>query len=108
MTDLEMRFHERMLELYRKAKDECGYNAIRFLQMAIELGGVQAAKALLRAPGYSDGFTTLWERGHLDLSMEAVVIQDPWRELFSAKELATAERRLRELGYAPSSDDSSR
>ena len=39
---------------------------------------------LLHAPGFSDGFTALWEHGRLDLTMEARVIREPWSSLFTA------------------------
>jgi len=60
---------------------------------------LQAAKSLLHAEGYSEGLTALWELGRLDITMEAVVIQQPWCELFTDEELATARTRLQELGY---------
>src|SRR5262245_17734500 len=78
LDDIKARFHDEMLAVYRRAKDECHDNATRFLQMVREVGGVQAAKALLHAEGYSEGLTALWELGRLDISMEAVVIQQPW------------------------------
>jgi len=88
-----------MLSVYRRAKDECHYNATRFLQMVSEQGGLQAAKSLLHAEDYSEGLIALWELGRLDITMEAVVINQPWSQLFTEDELATARRRLQELGY---------
>jgi hypothetical protein len=35
-----------------------------------------------------------------DISLEAVVLQVPWRELFTPEELATAQRRLRNAGLS--------
>ncbi len=35
----------------------------------------------------------------LDISMEATVLQDPWRELFTEEELAVARQKLAELGH---------
>jgi hypothetical protein len=63
-----------MVNLYQVAKRDLGYNATRFLQMLTEVGGVEAARQLLRAPSISDGFTALWERGRLDLTVEAQVL----------------------------------
>ncbi len=40
------------------------------------------------------------EYGRLDLTVEAVVLQKPWRDLFTAEELATARKRLQDLGYS--------
>ena len=88
MTDnIEAQFHQEMLSIYRKAKFECGYNATRFFQVVNEQGGPQAAKSLLHSKGYSEGLTALWERGRLDITMEALVLKKPWTELFNKEEL---------------------
>ena len=101
VDQLEARFHEAMINVYRRAKSECGYNATRFLQMVSEQGGLPAAKTLLRKEGYSDGFVELWQNHRLDISMEALILQEPWSRLFTAEELAVAHRRLQELGFEP-------
>lgn len=96
---LEAAFHKEMLEIYERAKTECNYVATRFRQMVGELGGFAAAKRLLASEGYSEGLTRLWEENRLDISMEALVLRDPWRKLFTVEELEIAQRRLNELGY---------
>ena len=98
---LEAQFDTAMMELYHRAKDEVHYNATRFLQMVGEQGGCQAARTLLHAGTVSDGFTALWERGRLDLTVEALILPDRWHDLFSDADRATATRRLQELGYQP-------
>lgn len=60
MSELEARFQLEMASIYERAKKECNYNATRFLQMVTDSGGLGTAKALLRAPDLSDGFTALW------------------------------------------------
>ncbi len=97
--DIKARFNEEMISIYWKAKTECNYNATRFLQMVSEQGGLEAAKSLLHADGYSDGLVALWERDRLDITMEALVLQKPWSSLFSKEELDVARKRLNELGY---------
>jgi hypothetical protein len=94
-------FHSAMLEVYRKARREAGYNATYFLQMVDEVGGLEAARRLLRAGSVSSGFSALWEKGRLDLSVEAVVLQDRFAGLFTEQELDTARERLAEYGYHP-------
>ncbi len=98
-TDLELRFHQRMLNVYEQAKAECNYTATRFRNMVADQGGLAAAKSLLGSGGYSEGLTRLWEEKRLDISMEATVLQDPWRALFTEDELLTARAKLKELGY---------
>jgi hypothetical protein len=97
---IEVEFHKAMLGIYEHALAECGYRATRFLNLVNRIGGFQAAKQLLRSDTHSEGLTALWEYGRLDLSMEALVLQQPWRSLFSRVELDSAERRLQKLGYA--------
>ena len=90
-----------MVRIYDTAKRDLSYNATRFIQMVSEHGGLEAARQLLRAPGVSDGFTTLWEHRRLDLSVEAHVLRPEFSDLFSPDERAIAARRLREYGYRP-------
>nr|MDT0658904.1 caspase family protein [Micromonospora sp. DSM 115978] len=92
-------FHKAMLDVYRKAKKEVNYNAAYFLRMVDEVGGFEAARRLLRANAVSSGFTALWEKGRLDLSVEAVVLQDRFSGLFTDEELDIARNRLAEYGY---------
>lgn len=86
LTLLENQFHGAMLSIYKRAKIECGYNATRFLQMVNEHGGLEAAKILLHNKDLSEGFVALWERGRLDLTMEALILKPPWKELFTKEE----------------------
>src|SRR5947209_5956004 len=101
-TSLEDEFKEAMIEVYRRAKVECNYNATYFLRMIGERGGLQAAKALLEVTSVSSGFTELYLCGRLDLTVEALVLQPRWKPLFTERELAIAASRLRELGYTSS------
>jgi hypothetical protein len=73
MQTLEQQFTQAMFDIYRRAKTEAGYNATIFLQMISDRGGVDTAKRLIGASRPSDGYTHLYERGHLKLTLEAVV-----------------------------------
>lgn len=97
--NIELHFHDEMLEVYRRAKVECHYNANFFIQMVSGTGGLQTARTLLAATKLSDGFTALWKCGRLDLTVEALVLKSPWRGLFTDDELAIAQKRLDDLGY---------
>lgn len=98
---LTLEFHEAMLEICRRAKAECRYPAGRFRQMIAEQGGLATARALLEKPVVSEGFTILWEKGRLDISMEAIVLQKRWRPLFTPAELDAARTRLTSVGFVP-------
>ncbi len=99
MTELEKRFDRDMRDIYITAKRECGYNATRFLQLVSEKGGLAAAKQLISKPGGTEGFTTLWQCGRLDLSVEAHVLKPEYESLFSDEERRMCRERLVEFGY---------
>ena len=99
MSNLEKQFENEMLGIYRTAKKECGYNAVRFLQLVSEKGGLAAAKQLINKTGGTDGFTTLWEHHRLDLSVEAHVLKPEYAELFTEEEKDICRNRLKEFGY---------
>jgi len=102
-SDLEKDFHKAMLEIYKRAKGEAGYNATRFLSMITDTSGLEAARTLLHADSVSDGYTALWERGRLDLTVEAEMLNSRWRELFNDDERRIATKRLHEYGYKSAS-----
>ncbi|WP_249169943.1 hypothetical protein [Bradyrhizobium liaoningense] len=90
-----------MFEIYRRAKTEAGYNATLFLRMLTDKGGLETAKQLINSSKPSDGYTRLYERGRLDLTVEAMVVENPkWHDLFATEELAKARARLRQYGYS--------
>ncbi|MFF3244261.1 hypothetical protein ACFYWY_11120 [Streptomyces sp. NPDC002870] len=95
-TEAERRFHTDMVAGVDRLKREIGYNATRFAQMLGGLGGVAAARQLLRGHDASDGFTTLWEHDRLDVSVEAYVLLPWYRGLFDEHHLETAMWRLTE------------
>lgn len=47
----------------------------------------------------SDGFTTLWELGRLDLTCEAIIVETEWRRYFDDDLVARAEKLLRNMRY---------
>lgn len=99
-SQLEQKFHQQMIEIYRRAAAECGYRPTRFLQMVNERGGLTAARDLLHASRPAEGLSILWEHDRLDLSVEALISREPWSSLFTEDEIAVAKKRLSELGYS--------
>lgn len=93
------RFDRAMRELYDRARYEAGYTAGYFLSMLADLGALATARKLLRAPAVSDGFAALWERGRLDLTVEALVTDEAFAPLFTDRELDTARNRLEQFGH---------
>jgi hypothetical protein len=99
--DLETRFDEAMMSVYLRARNECDYNATRFLNMLHEHRGLETARVLLRSPNVSEGYVALWERQRLDLTVEALILGEEWDPLFSEQEREVARHRLADYGYGP-------
>lgn len=81
-------------------KDRYGYNPTRFLQMLEINGPVNTAIALVTGPNIHEGLSKLWEFKRLDLSVEAIICKEKYRQLFSEEVLKGAKKRLTELGYS--------
>ncbi len=101
MTDpIELQFHEAMLDIYRRAKSEAKYNAIRFLQMVTDHGGVRTAHMPINSANVSEGYTALWERKRLDLTVEAMILEnEKYHSLFTEDELAICRKRLKQYEF---------
>jgi len=98
VNELEKNFHNDMVNTYLVAK-RLKYNPGYFWKMVCEKGGYQTAKQLIHTESPSDGFTSLWELGRLDLSVEAHVIQSEYKTLFTDEERQICLNRLIEYGY---------
>ncbi len=98
-------FADRMKAIYDRGRSEANYTASYFLSMLSQHGPQETAHKLLASPTISDGFAELWERGRLDLTVEAVIVEPQFSELFTTDEINTARRRLEQFGYQPSAQD---
>lgn len=97
LNALESKFNADMLNIYKTAKKELGYNATRFLQLISEKGGLQAAKILISKDGGTYGFEVLWEHNRLDLSVENHVLKPEYADLFTDVERKMCKERLEEF-----------
>ena len=93
-------FDQAMRDIYDRARNEANYHATYFRSMLAEHGGLATARKLLAAPAVSDGFAALWERGRLDLTVEALVVRPRFANLFTPAEIEAAHHRLTQFGHA--------
>jgi hypothetical protein len=101
-------FHLEMLATYDAAlKLKPPYKAKQLLYMVGKHDGKETADRLRATSRPSSGFTELFLRGkeNLKMSVEYLVLRDPWRTLFTERQLATARRRLREVECPPPPED---
>jgi len=98
-SDLERSFDAAMMGIYQRALEEAKYRATRYHQMLCDHGGLETAQLLLHSSHVSEGYTALWERGKLGLTVEALILEPAWHDLFTYEEREIASKRLQEYGY---------
>jgi hypothetical protein len=54
-----------------------------FCKCFLKKGGINTAVSLVSEEGGTEGVAVLWENKRLDLSVEALVLKDEYKELFS-------------------------
>lgn len=96
---LKNKFNQDILFIIEESK-KIGYNPSRFIQMFYENNndGVLLATKLIPQKE-TDGYTTLWQKGRLDLTLEALVTQSKYNELFNPEIIEIARKRLIKSGY---------
>jgi hypothetical protein len=93
-AEIEARFHGRMLSILEAAMRDVRYDAVHVRTLLEAHGGIVAARAVLAQPGLAGGLAELAAAGRPDLSIEALLLEEPFDALFTAEELAAARERL--------------
>lgn len=70
----------------------------RLNQMIDNNGAFITARSLVNAEGLSTGFQKLQAINRLDLSIEHLILRDPYNQLFDEETKANARRKLRDNG----------
>ncbi len=104
MDDAELDFRGALQDTVNECR-RIGYKPTGFMGMMTTSSAFEAVRTLLAKREPSDGFTTLWEKGRLDLTVEAIVLKPEWRGYFKPTEVDTARRRLAEVKYRAPWDD---
>lgn len=97
--DLQKQLHQAMLEIYQRSLKETGVNHSMFHRMIHEQGAHATALHLVHAPKPSDGYTDLYLKGRLDLTVEALVLQKKWDPIFEEETRQLARKRLTEYRF---------
>lgn len=89
-----------MREYAERARKELRYFPHQFLEMLNDQHGYDIAVSLVSGSRASSGFYKLAEMNRLDLTVEALVVESRWHQLFEVEVLQAARKRLTEFGYA--------
>ena len=98
-SKLEVQLEQELLNACQLCHKNYGYHPARFLQMLKENGPVLTAIKLVMDKSFHEGFTKMWEFGRLDLTLEAIILREPYCQLFNEEVIERARERLSELGY---------
>lgn len=99
MEDIEAQLHQKLIEAENESKNVLGYISHSFIEMIDEHGALQTVKILI-SKNPSNAYAKLWEKNRLDLTVEAIIIQNQeFHSIFSEEELNKAKERLNQFGY---------
>ncbi len=101
-AELKDRFNNIVYDYIRRSKVEAKYNPTRFIQMVDFHGCLETARILINSSKESEGYTTLYLKGRLDLTIEAIIFDNPeFQLLFTEYELNKIKKRLIAYNYKP-------
>ena len=98
---LKKLFHQEIIDLYKQIIKSVKYKPTRLMDYINRYGGYEAAVKYISTESNVQDFTILWEKERLDLSVEALITKEQYRELFSEDILSFCDRKLKEYSYAP-------
>ncbi len=96
---LEQTFQKEALEQAQTAMLSHGCPTKRLYQTLETRGGVETARELAKKHRVSDGFEALRQCGHLDLSLEALMVKGKYGSLFTDAEINWCFEVLVDAGY---------
>ncbi|MEJ2183456.1 MAG: hypothetical protein P8Y66_08025 [Nitrospirota bacterium] len=88
-------FEQDLVALYENVWVKCGYREPRLLSMVEEWGGVEAAKRILSSGRFLFGTAELGRCNCMGATLEALVLDPRYADLFTAEERITASSRLK-------------
>ena len=89
---------QKFIAAWAAARDKAAALGVKMRPVAPE-DALKTAKRTLSGNRLSDGFNSLLACGHLELSLEALVVDKRFTALFSDDEANTALFRLLDAGY---------
>ena len=90
---------EKFISAWAAAREKAAGLGVKMRPVAAE-EAMKSAHRCLSGRRLSDGFNALKDKGHLELSLEAIAIDKRYTVLFTDEEANEALTRLLEAGYA--------
>lgn len=95
-----MTYSDRVWNAIKESINSCKYRPQILISMLIESGdAIKTTQQIIRNPNITYGFEKLRECNRLDLTLEAILLEEEWANLFTEDEKNIAGDRLAEVGY---------
>jgi hypothetical protein len=101
MNTIERKLYGRMMDVIQTCQRELRWKPTAAIRMIHKHNPVEAAGRMVLTPGGTAGFTRCWKAGRLELSFEAVILEEEVRPLFDEAVLAKAQNRLEQARSSP-------
>lgn len=92
-------FITRLSEALDIMDKQYNYQPTILKKMVSQLGVRNAIRKLVNTPDPPKGLQILKNKGALNLSMEALILDDKWKDLFEEVDKENARKRLLQLGF---------
>ena len=89
---------EKFISAWAAAREKAAALGVKMRPVTAE-EAMKSAHRCLSGRRLSDGFNALKDKGHLELSLEAITIDKRYTQLFTDEEANEALTRLLEAGY---------
>ena len=104
MEQLKYELRERYISTYNACK-KFKYFPRAFLDMIVSNDDiVEITRRLIHKEGGTSGFATLFENGKMELSVENIILEPRYRELFTREDLQAAYNQLERHEYCKLSE----
>jgi hypothetical protein len=94
MNTLERKLYGRMMDVIQTCQRELRWKPTAAIRMIHKHDPAEAARRMVMTPGGTAGFARCWQAGRLELSFEAVILEEGFRSLFNKEVLTEARNRL--------------
>jgi uncharacterized protein (UPF0548 family) len=97
--ELEKMFMVRLDEATDIMYEQYSYSAPVLKKMVSQLGVRNAVRKLVNSPKPNEGLLILKNKRALHLCMEALILENTWKDLFTENDRENAKKRLTQLGF---------
>ena len=98
MQNLHEEFYKDLVSVQEEAKELLNIE-VDFSKFESKEELIEYVERIINKNGGRATFTKLWSKGRLDLSLEALVLQDKYLELFSKEIIEKSNKTLHQYGY---------